>query len=63
MIASEFLRNITEIVMAIIGIALIALLLNRNSNTTAVVQTSANALDNLLRTVTLQNSSMGGAYR
>jgi len=56
------LKEVTEIIMAIIGIALIALLLNPRANTVQVVDTGASALDKLLRTVTLQNSSFGSAY-
>lgn len=59
----DLLRSVTEIVMAIVGIALLALLVNRNSNTTEVVKTSGSVLDQLLRTVTLQSSSVGGLYR
>lgn len=59
----ELLRSVTEIIMAIVGIALLALLVNRNSNTTEVVKTSGSVLDQLLRTVTLQSSSVGGLYR
>lgn len=60
---SELLRSLTEIVMAIVGIALLALLVNKQSNTTEVVKTSGSVLDQLLRTVTLQSSSVGGMYR
>lgn len=54
------LRDITEIVMAIIGVALIALLVNPKANTTAVVTASGSTLNSLLQTVTLQNGVGGG---
>lgn len=57
------MRNLTEIVLAIIGVGMLALLLNKNANTTQVVSTSGSVLDNLLRTVTLQNGSYGGIGR
>lgn len=57
------MRNLTEIVLAIIGVGMLALLLNKNANTVGVVQTSGSVLDNLLKTVTLQNGSYGGIGR
>lgn len=57
------MRNVTEIVLAIVGVAMLALLLNRNANTVGVVQTGGTVLDNLLKTVTLQNGSYGGMTR
>jgi hypothetical protein len=57
--ASELMSGVFEIVMAIVGIALIALLINRSKDTATVVQSGASALDRLLRTVTLQNMTFG----
>lgn len=56
-------RDISEIAMALIGVATIALLINRSSDTVKVVSAGANAFNGLLRTVTLQNgygNPMGG---
>lgn len=50
--------GIMEIVTALIGVALIALLINKSQNTSQLIQTGGNTLNDLLRTVTLQN---GGA--
>jgi hypothetical protein len=53
--------GVMEIATALIGIALIALLVNRASDTSKLIQTTGGAFNDLLRTVTLQNSGgMGG---
>ena len=52
--ASELMVGVFEIAGAIVGVALIALLLNRNANTVAVVKQAGSSFDQLLRTVTLQ---------
>jgi len=49
------LGGILEIASALIGVALIALLVNPKSQTTAVISSSGTAFNDLLRTVTLQN--------
>lgn len=51
-------RGLIQIVMAILAIALIALLVNRASDTASLMQTSGNVFNDILKTVTLQ-SSMG----
>lgn len=55
--ASELMQGVFEITMAIVGIALIALLINRSSDTARVIQSGASALDRLLARVTLQNQT------
>jgi hypothetical protein len=63
--AGQLMRGTFEIVGAIVGIALIALLINRSQGTAQVVQAGASSLDRLLRTVTLQNQFgvySGGLY-
>lgn len=57
-IAGTFLGGIFEIAGALIGIALIALLINRSRGTAQVIQAGSSGLDRLLRTVTLQNSGL-----
>ena len=52
----DFGRGILEVAMALTGIALIALLVNKASSTTAIVQSTGQAFNDLLKTVTLQNS-------
>ena len=55
--------GLLEIAMALIGIALLALLIGKSSNTVQVIQGASNSLDNLLKTVTLQGNgvaTMGG---
>lgn len=47
--------GILEIAMALIGIALIALLIGNASKTTQIISTAGNTFNDLLRTVTLQN--------
>lgn len=54
--------GVMEIATGLLGIALIALLVNRASDTSKLVTSSGNAFNQLLQTVTLQNgsSSFGG---
>ena len=49
-------RGIMEIAMALLGIALIALLLNRSSDAAKLVKTGSDAFGGLLNTVMLNNS-------
>lgn len=60
MIANEFLTDIFGIASALIGVALIALLIGNASKTVQVVNASAQGFNSLLDTVTLQNS-LGGS--
>lgn len=53
-------KNLTEIAVLLIGVAMVALLINRYEGTTAVIQAGTSGFDQLLRTVTLQNSGFGG---
>jgi hypothetical protein len=66
MIASDFLKDIFGIASALIGVALIALLVGNASKTVQVVQASTSGFNSLLDTVTLQNSmgnlGSGGTY-
>lgn len=52
--------GIMEIATALLGIALIALLINKASDTTKIIETSGNTFNDLLKTVTLQNGM--GSY-
>jgi PRD1 phage membrane DNA delivery len=55
------MNGIIGIASALIGVALIALLVNKNANTVAVVNAATGGFNSLLRTVTLQNGmSMSG---
>lgn len=49
--------GLMEIASALLAIALIALLINKADNTSKLISTGTSAFDELLRTVTLQNSS------
>jgi len=53
-------RDLVEIASLLIGVALVALILNPKANTVPVIQTGGSVFNNLLQTVTLQN--MGQAY-
>lgn len=48
-------RGIMEIMMGLLGIALIALLVGKAEKTSQLVSSGANAFDMLLKTVTLQS--------
>ena len=50
------MQDIVEIAALLIGVATIALLINRYEGTVAVIQAGTSGFDQLLRTVTLQNS-------
>ena len=50
-------REIYEIIALLVGLATITLVLNKNANTTAVISTSGNTLNNIFRTLTLQASN------
>lgn len=50
--------KLTEIAVLLIGVATIALLVNRSGDTARVIQAGTTGFDTLLRTVTLQNSMM-----
>ena len=45
---SVFAQTLTTIVLAIIGVAIVALIVSRKSNTTGVIQAGASALGNNL---------------
>jgi uncharacterized protein YoxC len=47
--------GILEIAMALIGVALLALLVGNASKTTAIISQAGDSFNNLLQTVTLQN--------
>lgn len=49
-------RDLTEIAAMFIGVALVALLISRSSDTTAIITAGGNTFNGLLRTVTLQSS-------
>jgi hypothetical protein len=55
------MRGILEIATLLIGVALIALLVNPKANTVNVIRTGGGAFNDLLRTVTLQTGfGVGG---
>lgn len=53
---NNLLADVFGIASALIGVALIALLVGNASKTVQVVNASAQGFDSLLKTVTLQNS-------
>lgn len=52
-------QNLTEIATLLIGVALVALLVNRFQGTATIISTGGGVFNELLRTVTLQNSGVG----
>ena len=50
-------KEIYEIIALLVGLATITLVLNKSANTTAVISTSGNTLNNIFRTLTLQASN------
>lgn len=50
------MKGVMEIASALIGVALIALILNPRANTVPVVKQAGASFNTLLQTVTLQNS-------
>lgn len=52
--------GILEIAMALIGVALLALLVGNASKTTAIISQAGNTFNELLQTVTLQNGMSAG---
>lgn len=54
-------KGILEVAMALLGIALIALLVGNASKTTQVVSSATSGFNELLKTVTLQNG-MGSGF-
>lgn len=53
---AEFGRQVTEIGMALIGVALVALLVSNASGAATIVSTTGKTFGNLLSIVTLQNN-------
>lgn len=53
----NIIGNVTEIAVLLIGVALIALLVNKQANTTQVIGAATGGFNELLRTVTLQNAA------
>ena len=58
------MREVVEIAGMLIGVATIALLINRSSDTARVITSAGGTFNGLLRTVTLQNgyqNAFGGS--
>lgn len=53
-------KDLTEIAMALIGVATIALLVGHSKDTARVIEAGTSGFNGLLRTVTLQNSGIPG---
>ena len=53
------MKGVMEIATALIGVALIALLLNPSAKTVPVIKQAGASFNELLQTVTLQNSRGG----
>lgn len=49
-------RDLTEIASALIGVALIALLVGHSKDTVSIINAGTSGFGGLLRTVTLQNN-------
>ena len=52
-------QDLTNIAMALIGVALVALLIGNASKTQTVIQSGTQGFNSLLQTVTLQGSGYG----
>lgn len=52
--------GVLEIAMALIGVALLALLVGNSSKTTAIISQAGDTFNTLLQTVTLQNGMGAG---
>jgi hypothetical protein len=52
---NDALKGVFEIATLLIGVATLALLINRSGDTAKVVQTTGGVFNTLLETVTLQN--------
>lgn len=58
---NSFLHGVFGIASALIGVALVTLLIGQSSKTTAVVKQAGDSFNQLLQTVTMQgNGSIGG---
>lgn len=53
-------KNLTQIAVALIGVALIALLVGHASQTAGLISAGTSGFNSLLQTVTLQNPFGGG---
>jgi hypothetical protein len=71
--ASEVLRDITTVALAIVGVAVLAVLVSRNANTTGVINSSSSAYNTALATAEgpvtgyspgapIYSSGFGGAF-
>lgn len=56
---NDALKGVFEIATLLIGVATLALLINRSGDTAKVVQTTGSVFNTLLETVTLQNGRGG----
>lgn len=54
---NDTIKGVFEIATLLIGVATLALLINKADNTAKVVQTTGSVFDSLLRTVSLQNGA------
>ena len=52
-------QDLTNIAMALIGVAIIALLVGNASKTATVIQSGTSGFNSLLQTVTLQGNGFG----
>ena len=55
-------KDLVEIATLFIGVAVIALIIGNASKTATVIQSGAGAFNELLKTVTLQNSLGAGSF-
>lgn len=59
---NDALKGVFEIATLLIGVATLALLIGRSSDTARVVQSTGGTFNELLRTVTLQSGMGMGGY-
>lgn len=57
--SDELIRSLTSIVTAIIGLAVLAVIVSKNANTTGVIQASASGLGN---TIAVAQSPVTGSH-
>lgn len=63
---SQFINSVVTVLLAIVGVAIIAVLVSKNANTTGVVSATGNAFSQGLSTaispVTGNNNSLGNGF-
>lgn len=56
------MNQVFEIITLILTISVLTLMINRSSDASRLITTSGNTLNNLIRTITLQNNAYGSGF-